>query len=144
MVSSSMRVCSLWTLLKFKSVRWRGACRQCTTWGNPAAEDPILEGGNFCGARSRDIRSLLNEPGSQFSMNSTTSGFCPLDGASRPRGHGGTSKGRHRNVEDRCDHTVPVLIPQIQPHPGSCPLDDVLRPRGHGSTPKGRHRNVVE
>ena len=38
-----MRVCSLRTLLKFESVSWSGASKQCTTWGSSQLQkDPNL------------------------------------------------------------------------------------------------------
>ena len=33
-IANVMRVCSLRTLLKFESVSWSGASKQCTTWGS--------------------------------------------------------------------------------------------------------------
>ena len=38
-----MRMCSLRTLLKFESVSWSGASKQCTTWGSSQLQkDPNL------------------------------------------------------------------------------------------------------
>ena len=70
-IVNAMRVCSLRTLLKFESVSWSGASKQCTTWGSSQLQkDPNLACGQesklAAGPCMRTLHGQLQQMGQTF------------------------------------------------------------------------------